>query len=275
MRFGLGASNVLLKEGTEVPTRWNSFGDSMGSYLGLEVRATAHASLMPADAREYAFMHYCELAANCFDVVPGRPELATHFYGSELIAIALDGDKLVGVSMGRLCPILGTSGQALYASGTFTAPGVQRLGVASRLTYAISALAYPELFHGIFGMWNQAILCVTRTQTFSVYRLFRKTFGGVASIGMRPTSELQEAIEAVAKVFGWTLDKDNIQRNAYGKRLSRRLVPTLGERDAIVLAGKYSWTLHSIVKIAFATVYPIRHMLQGLRSDKRKHHFAA
>lgn len=60
-------------------------------------------------------------------------------------------------------------------------------------------------------------LCNTYPDIFRL-RLFRRTFGGVTSIDMRITSELQEAIEAVAKAFGWTLDKDNIQRNAYGKR---------------------------------------------------------
>jgi ribosomal protein S18 acetylase RimI-like enzyme len=273
MSFGKGASNVLAKEGAQIPSRsWDLFGDAIGSYLGLELRATARASSISAAALEYAFMQYCELAGYCFDVVPTPHELAEHFHDSELIAVALDGDTLVGVSMGRLCPIPGTSRQALYASGAFTSPNVQRLGVASRLTYAMSALAFPDLFHGIFGMWNQTILCVTRTQTFSVYRLFRKTFGGVASIGVRPSPELQQAIDAVAKAFGWSLDNENIQRNAYPKRLSRHLVPTLGERDAVLLAGKYSWTLHSVVRIAFETVFPIRHMLYRSRYGRGKNH---
>jgi hypothetical protein len=123
-------------------------------------------------------------------------------------------------------------------------------------------------------MWGKAILFVTRTQTFSVYSIFKKWFAGVTDVGSRPEPELQAAIDGAAKVFGWTLDKANIQREAYRQSLSRHLVPTLTERDAIVLAGKYNWTLHMISSLSFLLVYPIMHMLHGFRHDSAKFHSA-
>lgn len=254
---------------------WDSFGHSLGKYLGFEVRATAHASQMPSEVLEFAYSQYCELALGSFDMAPTSEELAAAFYKSQLIAVALENDALVGLSMGSLCAIPGTSRHVFYVSGTFTDPSVRRLGVNTRLIYAIVALAYPELLHGIFGMWGQTITFVVRTQAFSVYRGFRKRFACATQVAERPEFELQVAIDAVANAFDWTLDKDNIQREVYSQRLLRHLVPTLGERDAVVLAGKYSWSLHMIASIALAIVYPIRHMLQGSRSDKRKNEFGA
>ncbi|MEW6667366.1 MAG: hypothetical protein AB1512_19350 [Thermodesulfobacteriota bacterium] len=249
---------------------WNSFGDTIGSYLGMDLRATAHASQMPADVLEFAYLHYCELALSSFDMPATPEELAAAFHKSELIAIALDSDTLVGLSMGSLCVIPGTSRQVFYVSGTFTDPSIRRLGVNTRLIYAIVELAYPELLQGIFGMWGQTITFVVRTQAYSVYHGFRKGFSGAAKVGEHPGSDLQEAIDAVADAFGWILDKDNIQRDVYSRRLLRHLVPTLGEHDAIVMAGRYTWSLHMVVSIALRTVYPIRYLLQGLRSEQRK-----
>lgn len=254
---------------------WDSFGQPLGSYLGFEVRATAYASKVPADTLQFVFSEFCEHVLGCFDMPPPRQEIEAAFHKSELIAVALDNDTLVGLSMGRLCAVPGTSRRALYVSGSLTAPSVRRFGVNTRLIYAIAALAYPELFRGILGMWGQSIPFIIRTQEFSVYRGFRKRFAGVAQIGALPEPELQATIDAVADAFGWTLDKDNIQREVYSQRLSRNLVPTLGGRDAVVLAGMYTWSLHMIASIALATVYPIRHMLHGSRRDRGKNYSAA
>ncbi|MBM4277659.1 MAG: hypothetical protein FJ130_07185 [Deltaproteobacteria bacterium] len=268
------ATQIAYRDNEISTASWSTFGHSLGSYLGLDVRATANASKVPADTLQFVFSEFYELVLKCFDMSPPRQEIEAAFHKSELIAVAVENGTLVGLSMGCLCAVPGASRRALYISANLTAPSVRRLGVSSRLTYAMGEVGYPELVRGIFGMWGQSILVVVRTQDFRVYRLFRKAFAGVAKIGVRPLPEQQADIDAVAAVFGWSLDRDNIHREVYCQRLSRHLVPLLGERDAAVLAGKYTWRLHVAILILLATVYPIRHML-GSRHSRVKDHSPA
>jgi hypothetical protein len=67
---------------------------------------------------------------------------------------------------------------------------------------------------------------------------------------------MQAYIDQVSRANGWVLDRHNVQRQAYSHRFTGRTIPTLGDRDAMVIAGEYGLTHDLFARLAFRVIYP-------------------
>jgi ribosomal protein S18 acetylase RimI-like enzyme len=251
-------------------TDWHAFDQHVGRYAGLELRGTAAVSQLPGATRRAAWAALHEQAGRWFDRPPHADDVASALEKSEVLAVALQDGRLVGAVMGRRCDVPGTSPAVYYLSTSVTAPGARRLGINLRLMQANVALAYPDWHAPLTAMWGRRIALVVRTQNLAVYHGLRRGLRGVAPVGTRPDATLQGCIDATARAFGWAAAADNIHRDVYRQRLAQRLVPTLGERDAVVLAGWYSWRSHAATSLALRVAYPIRHAVTRALGRRRR-----
>jgi GNAT superfamily N-acetyltransferase len=233
-------------------------------YAGLDLRTLCSPLQVLGPSRHAALDELYDLVVRTFEGTPPRDRLEQHLDDSDIAAVASDGTRLVGASLAREFSLASAPGsRVFFLQAAFIDPMYRRTGLASRLTYSATDAALAQDF-GVRGLRRTPITFVTRTQNPATVSVFYRWFDGTAQLGQRLLPVHQAAIDCVAKSYGWVLDAHNVQHGAYDHALSGKRLQNLGEKDAVLLAGTYTWRHHLLARAMFAGVYPVRHWLANL-----------
>ncbi len=267
-------ASIVTKNCIHRPRRdpWHGLSDLVESYCGLELRSCRHPRRALHASYPDILTRFGALVRDCFPPADRKAamdlerEIEETLESASILVVAVKGETLYGATTVRLFDRGDGLYPIIYVSGTFSKTSHRRIGLGSRMNYTVTKLC--RLLHEGVSTEGLRLPFVARTQSLAVYRLTSKWCSGVAPVGVRPSPRQQALIDRVSRELDWKLDRDNVQRDAYTHRLSQRLIPGLGERDALVVAGEYRWRHLILSRALFDVGYPVKHGSRKLTSGR-------